>query len=235
VRNCAMVICQPMGHEYIFCHRALRQLAAKLCEAGFLVLRFDFHGCGDSAGEGYEGRLTQWLEDISTAAAQAKARAGVDQVCLVGLRLGAALAFSAAAQRDDVASLVLWDPVVFGNRYIAEMLRLQNETLKRRRQHHGYAEVGEIFGFDLPRALRHELGQLNLQSVSPNVRTRMLTLHTNGSADCILTRYLLDHGARVESQQIDAPMIWQPTVDGNLLVPNQPLRSIVAWTSRAHA
>lgn len=235
VRNTAVVICQPMGHEYIYCHRALRQLATKLCEAGFPVLRFDFYGCGDSAGEGDQGTVTQWLEDVSMAAAEVKSRAGGTQICLIGLRLGAALAFTAAALRDDVAGLVLWDAVVLGTTYLAELTQLQSEALRRRRQKPPNTPVAEVVGFSLPEALREELEHLNLHSVSPNIHARMLTLDTNDSAECVLARHLITHGARVESQQIKAAKIWQPTVDGNLLVPNQPVRSIVAWTSGAHA
>lgn len=235
MRKCAVVICQPIGHEYIYCHRALRQLASKLCEAGFPVLRFDFYGCGDSAGEGEEWRLVQWLEDVSTAVAEVRVRSGVAQVCLIGLRLGAAVAFTATAQRADVESLVLWDPVVLGTAYVAELIQLQSEALRHRRQKQRNTAGAEIFGFGLPGALREELEQLNLRFVCPNVRARILTVHSDDSADCLLTSHLLAHGVRVESEQVKAPKIWQPTVDGNLLVPNQPLRSIVAWTSRAHA
>lgn len=233
-RACAVVICQPMGHEYIYCHRALRQLATRLCEVGFPVLRFDFYGCGDSGGEGEEGTFTQWLEDVSTAVAEVRARASVTQISLIGLRLGAALAFAAAEQRHDVQSLVLWDPVVVGTNYIAEVIQLHGEALRRRGLKH--PDVGaEVFGFSLPAALRQQLEQLNLLLLSPNLCTRILTLCSDDSASSAFLRYLAAHGSRVESQQLKAPKIWQPTVDGNLLVPNQPLRSIVDWTSRVHA
>lgn len=224
-----------MGHEYIYCHRALRQLATKLSKAGFPVLRFDFYGSGDSAGEGDQGTLTQWLEDVSTAVAEVKARAGATQVCLIGLRLGAALAFTAAAHRDDVAGLVLWDPVVLGTAYLAELTQFQSEALKQRQQKQRNAPTTEVFGFSLPGALRQELVHLNVHSVFPNVHARMLTLRTTDSADCTLARHLSAHGAKVETQHIKAPKIWQPTVDGNLLVPNQPVRSIIDWISRSYA
>jgi len=58
-RKCAVVVCQPVGHEYINSHRALRQLAARLCDAGFPVLRFDYYGCGDSSGSREEGTILQ--------------------------------------------------------------------------------------------------------------------------------------------------------------------------------
>jgi len=234
-RNCAVVICQPMGHEYIYCHRALRQLATKLGEAGFPVLRFDFYGCGDSAGETDDGTLTRWLEDVSAAVAEVKARAGLAQVCLIGLRLGAALAFTAAAQRTDVGSLVLWDAVVHGRTYLAELIQLQNEASRRRGHRQRNTIPTEICGFSLSGALREELEQLNVLFVSLNSCARILILQSDDSTECVLKRHFIDHGADVESHQMKAPRLWQPTIDGNLLVPNQPLRTIVAWTSRAHA
>src|SRR5690242_1202032 len=111
-RKCVVVICQPIGHEYIYCHRALRQLAVRLSDSGFPVLRFDYFGCGDSSGSTEEGGIRQWLRDISSAISEARHRAGVAQVCLVGFRLGGALSMITAAERGDIDSLVLWDPVV---------------------------------------------------------------------------------------------------------------------------
>ena len=48
---------------------------------------------------------------------------GLDRVTLVGLRFGATLAAAAAAGRDDVERLVLWDPVVDGADYMQSVLR----------------------------------------------------------------------------------------------------------------
>ena len=106
-RQCAVVVCQPVGHEYINSHRALRQLASRLCDAGFPVLRFDYYGCGDSSRNAEEGRIPQWLEDISTAISEVRRRAGAVQNCLIGLRVGGALAMIAVAERADLENLVL--------------------------------------------------------------------------------------------------------------------------------
>src|SRR2546427_936966 len=131
-RKCAVVICQPVGHEYINCHRALRQLSARLAEAGFPVLRFDYYGCGDSAGISEEGRVSRWLEDISTAIFDLRQRTGLAQTCIVGLRLGGALSTMIGSQRDDVESLVLWSPVVNGKSYLENLFSLQKEMLRFR-------------------------------------------------------------------------------------------------------
>ena len=54
-----MVLCYPGGQEYIRSRRAFRQLAIRLSSAGFPVLRFDYHGCGDSSGDDDEGKISQ--------------------------------------------------------------------------------------------------------------------------------------------------------------------------------
>ena len=48
-RDCGIVLCYPLMAEYLRSHRAFRQLAVRLAEAGFPVLRFDYFGSGDSA------------------------------------------------------------------------------------------------------------------------------------------------------------------------------------------
>src|SRR5919109_222934 len=101
-KKCAVVICQPKAHEYIYSHRALRQLAARLSDSGFPVLRFDYYGCGDSHGNPENAEVSRWLEDVSSAISEVRQRARVAQVCLVGLRLGASLAMMTAAERGDV-------------------------------------------------------------------------------------------------------------------------------------
>src|SRR5260370_38140544 len=117
-RKCAVVVCQPVGHEYVNSHRALRQLAASLCNAGFPVLRFDYHGCGGSSGSGEEGTILQWLEDISTAISEERRRTGVVQICLTGLRLGGALAVIAAPERASLENPALWARSVSTKRYL---------------------------------------------------------------------------------------------------------------------
>src|SRR5262249_19430859 len=66
------------------------------------------------------------------AIAALKTRAGSFPVYAVGLRLGATLAAIGGMQRDNLAGLVLWDPVVNGNNYFQELLSLQKEMLRFR-------------------------------------------------------------------------------------------------------
>ena len=113
-RLTAVVLCYPLWQEYMRAHRAFRQLAMLLSKAGFPVLRFDYFGTGDSAGDSDAGDVSRWTHDISTAIDEMKDTAGVTKVSLVGLRVGASLAAAVAAERKDLDRIVLWDPIVAG-------------------------------------------------------------------------------------------------------------------------
>ena len=104
------VICPPLGFDYIHGHYALRLLAERLAAGGFCVLRFDYDGTGDSAGgTGDPGRLDAWTATVRRAISLVR-ETGVNEVCAVGMRLGAGLAAEAVATDSQIDQLVLWDP-----------------------------------------------------------------------------------------------------------------------------
>jgi uncharacterized protein len=237
VRRCAALVCQPVGHEYINSHRALRQLAVRLVNAGFPVLRFDYYGCGDSSGEPEQGSITRWIEDISTAVTELRARSGMARISVVGLRLGATLAAFAGSRREDFDSLVLWEPVADGKVYLKELIALHNEMLrfrpkpKRTTKSHAYIEV---LGFPLSRLLHAQLEELDLSRIAKRPAARVLVLQTaQVDRESILKEHLAQNQARVEYQTLKAPEIWLPTPDGSLLVPAHVLQSVVSWVSSA--
>jgi alpha/beta superfamily hydrolase len=238
-RNCAVVICQPIGHEYIYSHRALRQLATLLCNAGFPVLRFDYYGCGDSAGREEEGGINQWLDDISKAIAEVRVRSGLAQICLVGLRLGAALSMIAAAQCGEIDSLVFWDAVVTGKTYLRELLELQKESLRLRpKPARGYKlqDSVEVIGFPLSSTLYEQLDKLDLLAISGAPAKNILTIHTDREVADIRFKIHLKHTAvQFENRDLEAPPIWRPTADGSLLIPAQVLQSVVSWSCKTYA
>jgi pimeloyl-ACP methyl ester carboxylesterase len=152
-RACGVVLCAPMGEEYIRFHRALRQLSDRLVRVGFPVLRFDFYGCGDSGGDGEAGRLQQWRTDIVRAIDELRRRSGAARVGLIGLRLGGSLAAEVSATRDDVVALVLWDAVVKGSDYLDELAALHRDMLRyahvRAHPQAVQSEILDMLGFPL--------------------------------------------------------------------------------------
>ncbi len=176
-RPAGVVVCPPFGHEYVRSYRALRNVAAQLAKSGCHVLRFDYFGTGDSAGDGRDGRLGGWLDDIAAAVAELKDTADVTRVSLFGLRLGGALAVAAASARMAVDALTLWDPILRGQDYVEGMAVLQRDWLKNRPQLQLSAteRAVELLGFALTAELREDLAGIDLWHL-PRLRARRVAV-----------------------------------------------------------
>jgi len=167
------VLCHPFGQEYLRAHRSMRQLATLLTRVGVHVLRFDYFGTGDSAGDLRDAELSGWESDIEAAIEELEETTGSKRVGLVGLRLGATLAAAVAARRTDVERLLLWDPVVRGREYAHELLRSSPG---------GEAPRGdgarEVLGFTVPARLLGEIGEVDLVPLVPALPQRTLAIAT---------------------------------------------------------
>lgn len=116
-----VVIVPPFGRDDICAHRTLRHLAEASARSGFITVRFDLDGCGDSAGDDSDaGRLESWITSVLDACDLVR-RAGAEKVVLIGIRLGATLAALAAHRREDVAALVAFNAVTRGRRWLHEL------------------------------------------------------------------------------------------------------------------
>lgn len=174
-RGAGVVLCYPGVQEYNTTHWAFRKLAGMLAREGFDVLRFDYHGTGDSAGDTLEGDPSTWVADIHAAVRELRDMAGVQSVSLLGMRLGAALA-ALASREIDVDDLVLWEPVVHGRSYIGE-LEAQQARKKLVLLHGRWREDGqELMGFPFPPSLREAIGNIDLRAASGLKARRVLLL-----------------------------------------------------------
>lgn len=121
----SVLICPPLGQEYVRSYWALGLIARQLARKGVHVMRFDYRGHGDSFGCTEDVKtLSHWKEDIGSAIDQLKRRSGAETVMLAGLRAGAGLATEVASERDDVNSIVAWEPVASGASYLASLRRM---------------------------------------------------------------------------------------------------------------
>ncbi|WP_162258292.1 alpha/beta fold hydrolase [Frateuria sp. Soil773] len=159
----AVLLCAPLGQEQIRCHRIYRQLAHALAAEGMAVLRFDYYGCGDSAGASAEVDWLRCIADTQAAAAELRRRSSVAQVVAFGARLGGSIALEAASPAH-FAGLVLWDPVLDGDAYIARLDALQDE-LRVDPKRFGAprppaAAAGQWTGFAVSDRLRRQLAGL---------------------------------------------------------------------------
>jgi len=118
-RNMGLVICKPFGYEALCAHRSLRCFAETAAELGIPSLHVDYLGTGDSADmDPLADQISVWTHDVVAAVRELRKRTSVQQVCVLGVRLGALLAVLAAEECKDITSLVLISPIVSGRRYL---------------------------------------------------------------------------------------------------------------------
>ena len=157
----AILICQPLGHEYVRLQRAVRLLAAALAEKGYDVLRFDYAGTGDSSGKLQEVNLSDWRQNIVDASAYLLSRSQTNTLSGLGIRMGAILLANSAPK--PLNHCVLWDPVFDGKHWIStvdDMTRSAMKNLDRYRIEQSHKDDGELFGYLYSAELLDELGRL---------------------------------------------------------------------------
>lgn len=161
----AILVCPPIAHEHIRAHRALRHLAVQLAREGFDVLRFDYFGVGDSAGESQEATVARWQSDVVAAGKELLALSGARSLSVLGARFGATLA--ATAPLPSLDHLVLWEPVCNGRHYLQQLERVHQAMLVDPRcfRHPRHEPDGHgLLGFPYPPDLRAGIAGCDLLS-----------------------------------------------------------------------
>lgn len=89
-------------------NRVYVKLARRLAEAGFMVLRFDFSGIGDSPARGNDLPFHEYAVAETQEALRYLAESkGLDRFVLIGICSGADIALRTAVVAPDVAGVVL--------------------------------------------------------------------------------------------------------------------------------
>jgi len=193
-----ILICPPVGQEHLRTYMALRQLALALSSIGFDVLKFDYYGVGDSAGDSKQGNVDIWKEDVRHAYQELKDVTGVRSVSILGLRLGAALAALSVSAGLQVKNLLLWDPVVNGAEYIRELRELTLNLLSGKSESKGDGcEV--LVGFPYSTGNLFSISEIDLLKVSPKAEMNMHLVLSEEKAQYIeLCRHIESFGQPVE-------------------------------------
>jgi pimeloyl-ACP methyl ester carboxylesterase len=208
-----VLLAPPIGREGRATRFAFRGLAARLSRLGFVTLRFDYHGVGDSAGSVDDPDLDRlWVESV-TAAADLLRSCGLTSISLVGMRLGATIACVAAVQCHlNFSMMVLWDPCESGRAYLRELqaleaLRLDNHSIDR-----GSSIETSEFVISADRA--EELRRLSLGKLAPGrVADRVLVVTR---ADRAVSEQFRD---RFEEENAE----WTMSTDQAALINVEPL------------
>jgi exosortase A-associated hydrolase 2 len=123
-RGCVLYV-HPFAEEMNKSRRMAAQQARAFARLGYRVLLIDLYGCGDSDGDFVDARWEIWLEDLRHASDWLRPALN-HGLSLWGLRLGATLAVAYAEQSElRPASLHLWQPVVNGELFMTQFLRVK--------------------------------------------------------------------------------------------------------------
>jgi pimeloyl-ACP methyl ester carboxylesterase len=157
-----VVLLYPGVQEYIRAHWAFRSLATALAGRGFPVLRFDYRGVGDSAGEPESTTFEACVEDACAAARELHECASVENVAFIGMRLGAAVALEASGRLPYVDRVLLWNPIARGHDYLAELERI-DRAARIRLLHSMRHDPEELGGYAFPRTVRRSIERIDLR------------------------------------------------------------------------
>jgi pimeloyl-ACP methyl ester carboxylesterase len=175
--NIGVIICNPFGYEEVCAHRSIIEIAKAASENGFPALRFDYLGCGDSAGDAFVPlQLDRWVDSVHAAVDALKQASCVGKVYLLGIRLGAMLASLAAAGRTDVAGLIAIAPVVQGRKYVRELTVLGNSGFPGARLGQEMDGLLEAAGFVLTAETTDAISKVDLCAIEKTPVKKLLIL-----------------------------------------------------------
>jgi len=101
-------------------HRFSYQLSQTFRAAGLILERFDYRGTGEAKGEFADVSIETLREDVEGVVSG-------EQVCLIGVRFGASLAFDYCSRcLGPVRNLILVEPIIDGCDYVDYLFRKQH-------------------------------------------------------------------------------------------------------------
>jgi len=139
--------------EGLLAYCSLRVLGEDLAAAGYPTLRFDYPATGNSLDADLNqggAHWTAWQESIETAIDWLKDISGAGRVLLCGVRTGGTLATLVAERRNDVAGLLLFEPVIVGRPHIRQLI----------------LEADQERGHPVPRAQGLEIREMNFTAAT---------------------------------------------------------------------
>lgn len=177
----AVILCGSLAKEHMDTVRGLRFLAEALANRGFLALRFDYLGVGDSADEQVRNdSVARWKQSIGHAVDYVR-QCGVEEIAAVGLRAGTLLLDSVLREQPRIGSVVYWDPVGRGKAFLREQQTLYRLTVGSDDTADGNDEEIPLIGATMSVAAAKEFGDLELGRDPDPVRRALVVRRPEGA------------------------------------------------------
>jgi len=170
----AWVLAPPFAEEEKSARRVLTEVAALFERRGESSLLFSFRGQGDSGGDFAQMSLEDWRDDLASAIEETKRRAPSATLGVLGVRLGASLAHQVATRRDDVAEVVLLEPLLSGRSFLSQQLMRQKIraglTGSASSDAKDEAPFDDLDGWPLGARMKNDLNALDLLRDAPHFK-----------------------------------------------------------------
>jgi len=210
-RNETIILCPPAPQETMRSQAALGQLARRLQEDGFHVIRFDYSGTGDSEGFSDQISLDHWLLDLLSVYGWAQFHLRTQKISLLGLRLGAPLAIR-ASQQVNVERLVLWDPIIDGLNYLHDMEKAHVRQFQLNANEPPFPSLrysGEqCMGFPWTSSWRAELAGISKSTLHPKAKKTHFVLSATDTLVRETCTLWQNHGLVADIQHVAEPLDW---------------------------
>lgn len=116
-----VLIIGPVGPEYMHSHRTIRFLADALAQCGFIALRYDPTGMGNSSGDLRDKHnAALWNATLTSVRDFFSDSLGISELSIISLRSGALIA-SDFLSKHPVAGAVFWYPYLNGSAFVRDM------------------------------------------------------------------------------------------------------------------
>jgi len=214
----------PFAEESNKARRMSALMARALAARGWLILRLDLGGCGDSEGDFADATWEGWRQDLDAAWAWLAARAPQGRRLVWGLRAGALLAADWLRERGDAAApdLLLWQPVFDGARHLGQFLRLdlahqmltragENEAKAGLRARLDAGDTVEIAGYALTPELARALAAARFElPAGYDGRVIMIELGQGAPSPALEAQRGALAGAGIDARcwRVDGPAFW---------------------------
>lgn len=231
IKNTGVVVCPPIGVEYMSTYRSLRYVADYFALAGIPAIRFDYHGTGDSSGLNEDAdRVNDWLWSIEEAGRQLKIITDCESFGLFGLRIGATLA-SVVAERIAVSFLVLWAAPESGRKYIREVKMVQMAGVSETESYvdERFIEAGGAIYY--PDTVE-VISKIELYNIKPNAGRILIVPRDDLTVKQKLFKAWTQVGLNVEQKELSgsADMLLSGY---SAIVPHESIASIIEWVNQS--
>ena len=150
----AVIMLHGFTGNSIEAHRLFVEAARQLSGQGYVVLRYDARGAGNSAGSFADLSITSQIADARVALRWLRRQPGVDsrRIALLGLSMGGMVASHVLTKERRVRAAVLWNPLAHPR---ALRDARMNDDLQDQLKRRGVADWG---GWPVSKTLHRELG-----------------------------------------------------------------------------